>query len=245
MRTICHALAFFLFSTTAFSFAQSDPFGAAPNDDPFASGPTRKPAVRVKPKPQVVRPKFVGNSASLRIQAGTPEINLKIHAALGDNTSQTMVELPLSEAMAQLAETHDIPIVVDRRALEEIGISHDQPVTLSLKNVTLRSFVRLMLRELDLTYIVDDEVMQITTREVAERKTTLEMYRFPKQLVADTDAIIRSLTSAVSPDSWTERGGPCSVTAIENILVVSAPATVQDDVTNFLVKLSAAFEFAQ
>ncbi|MCG8653615.1 MAG: hypothetical protein MI861_27505, partial [Pirellulales bacterium] len=82
---------------------------------------------------------------------GNNESEKRISAALDDETSHTFLELPLEDAARQISEAHDIPIVVDRRALEEIGLTVDQPVTMDLKNVSLRSFLRLMLRELDLT----------------------------------------------------------------------------------------------
>ena len=94
---------------------------------------------------------------------GDNETERRIQAALGDETTQNFVELPLSDAIQQISEAHDIPIVVDNRALEEIGLSAEEPVSISLKNVTLRSFMRIMLRDLDLTYMIKDEVMQITT----------------------------------------------------------------------------------
>ncbi len=107
---------------------------------------------------------------------GGNESEQRINATLGDETTHTFVELPLEDAIRQLSEAHGIPIVVDRRALEEIGLSADVPVTIDLKNVTLRSFLRLMLRELDLTYMIKDEVMQITTDEAAEANLINRVY---------------------------------------------------------------------
>ena len=78
----------------------------------------------------------------------------RIQASLDDETTQTFLDTPLEEAIDALKETHDIPIVIDRRALEEIGLTPDTPVNVDLKNVSLRSFMRLMLRELDLTYVI-------------------------------------------------------------------------------------------
>ncbi|QDT10412.1 VWA domain-containing protein [Planctomycetes bacterium K23_9] len=100
----------------------------------------------------------------------------RIQASLGDETSQTFVETPLEEAVASISRMHDIPIVVDRKALEEIGLTPDTPVNVDLKNVSLRSFMRLMLRELDLTYMIKDEVMQITTAEAAEANLINKVY---------------------------------------------------------------------
>ena len=107
---------------------------------------------------------------------GDNETERRIQSALGDETSFSFVELPLSDAVQQISEAHDIPIVVDSRALEEIGLSAEEPVNISLKNVSLRSFMRLMLRENELTYMIKDEVMQITTVEAAEQNLVTKVY---------------------------------------------------------------------
>ncbi|WP_442506972.1 hypothetical protein SH528x_005850 [Novipirellula sp. SH528] len=107
---------------------------------------------------------------------GDNDTERRIQATLSDETSQIFVETPLEEAIQKIATDHDIPIVIDRRALEEIGLTADSPVTIELKNVSLRSFMRLLLRELDLTYMIKDEVMQITTQEAAEENLVTKVY---------------------------------------------------------------------
>ncbi|MFK8113794.1 MAG: VWA domain-containing protein [Rubripirellula sp.] len=107
---------------------------------------------------------------------GDNETERKLQLALSEETSASFVELPLSDAIQQISEKHEIPIVVDSRALEEIGLSAEEPISLTLKNVSLRSFLRLMLRELDLTYMIKDEVMQITTVEQAEQNLINKVY---------------------------------------------------------------------
>ena len=57
-----------------------------------------------------------------------------------------------------------------RPALEEIGVGTDEPVTVNLHNISLRSALRLMLKNLQLTYIIQDEVLMITTPEEAEKR---------------------------------------------------------------------------
>ena len=100
----------------------------------------------------------------------------RIQAALGDETTQIFTETPLQEAINQISEAHKIPIVIDNQALEDIGLSADEPVTINLENVSLRSFLRIMLRDLDLTYVIKDEVMQITSQEAAEENLVTKVY---------------------------------------------------------------------
>lgn len=108
--------------------------------------------------------------------SGDNETEQRIQKALGEETIQQFFETPLEEAIQKISQDHNIPIVIDSRALEDIGLTADTPVSLELENVSLRSFMRLMLRELELTYMIKDEVMQITTIEAAEENRVTKVY---------------------------------------------------------------------
>ena len=56
-----------------------------------------------------------------------------------------------------------IPIWIDKKALDDVGIGTDTPVTINLAGITLRSGLKIMLKELELTYVISDEVLKITT----------------------------------------------------------------------------------
>jgi hypothetical protein len=90
--------------------------------------------------------------------------------------------------------------------------------------------------------MIKDEVMQITTVEAAEQNLVVEMYKFPTDLIEKSDQLLKALTSGVVPDAWENLGGPCSVTAIDNVLIVSATESIHEDVKSFLYKLRQAFE---
>ncbi len=204
----------------------SNPFGAAPASDPFAASPSRGRAA---------------SSAKRKIPTVDSSVaTARIRAKLDDETSQTFIDLPLSDAVRQLSDTHDIPIVIDNRALEEIGLSAEEPVNVALKRVSLRSFLRLMLREFELTYLIKDEVMQITTPEAAKQNLIVEMYTFPVELTEKSDKVVKALTSSVSSNEWDVLGGPCSVSVVENVLVVSCTESMHENVAQFVQKLESA-----
>jgi type II secretory pathway component GspD/PulD (secretin) len=210
-------------------FGGADPFGG----DPFATAPNGK---QKKQQPQAktdLKPRTAP-------RAGTAEDRLR--AALSEMTTFTFVNLPLSDAVKFLGVLHDIPIVVDKRALEEIGLSAEEPVTLSLKNVRLRSFLRLLLRNLELTYMIRDEVLQITTPEAAKTNMVLQTYPFPETLIDKSEQVITALTATVTPAQWEAQGGPCTVAAVDNVLIVSGSDSVQEGVVDFLQKLDEAFQ---
>jgi hypothetical protein len=101
----------------------------------------------------------------------------RIEAALASETSFNFVETPLSDVAETIAKQHGINVVLDVRALTDIGIAADTPVTRKLSGISLRSALRLLLAELDLTYVMRDEVLRITTPEHSDHELTTRVYK--------------------------------------------------------------------
>ena len=78
--------------------------------------------------------------------------------------------------MQQLGAEYEIPIQLNKTALEEAGIGTDSPVNIALHNISLRSALRLLLKNFQLTYIIQDEVLIITTKEDAEKDLVVKVY---------------------------------------------------------------------
>ena len=100
----------------------------------------------------------------------------KIEAALKTPTQLEFVDTPLTDVIDYLKDYHQIEIQLDKKAMEDAGVGTDTPVTKSLKGVSLRSALRLMLAELNLKYVIKDEVLLITTTEAAENMLTTRVY---------------------------------------------------------------------
>lgn len=100
----------------------------------------------------------------------------KITAALKAPTTLEFMETPLSDVVEYLKDLHKIEIQLDTKALSDVGVSPDTPITRNLKGVALRSALRLMLGELDLTYVIDNEVLLLTTPEKADAKLATKVY---------------------------------------------------------------------
>ena len=85
-------------------------------------------------------------------------------------------EEPLENVVNFLQDEYNIPIQLDMPSLEDAALTADEPVTVNLKNITLRSALRLMLKQKQLTYVIRDEVMIITTPEEAESELVTKVY---------------------------------------------------------------------
>lgn len=103
-------------------------------------------------------------------------IEAKVHAAKSNAVDVEFVDVPMKDAMSFLADAHQITIIVDEAGLAEEGIAPDEPVNTILSGVTLESALGIMLRPLGLTYVVENEVMMITTEVKAEERRDLRVY---------------------------------------------------------------------
>ena len=86
------------------------------------------------------------------------------------------VESPLSDVVKKLREQTKVDILLDQRSLDDVGIGADTPVSFHLAGVSLRSALRLLLRDFELTWIIRDEALVITTPEVAEENQATLFY---------------------------------------------------------------------
>lgn len=94
----------------------------------------------------------------------------KIAAALSQLTSVKFQDTPLHDVATHISRVHGFPVVVEPLALDDAGIPSDEPITLSVSGVTLQSILKLLLQDLQLTYLIEDEVLKITTIDLAQER---------------------------------------------------------------------------
>ena len=155
---------------------------------------------------------------------GTPEsppAQARIDAALDRPVRLDLARTPLADAVRLLEKKLGIPFRLDAKGLDEAGIDPNRrTVTLQIDGISARSALRLVLRELDLTWIVRGEVLLITTPEEAECCLQTRLYpvgdllgcgepRRPGQ--SDFEDLVNVVVGSIQPASWAEVGGPGSI----------------------------------
>lgn len=113
--------------------------------------------------------------ASVDLHRSSPR-EKKIQEELKNTTEVNFTDIPLKDALDYLEELHHIEIWPDTKLLSEEGISTDTTVTLVMSGITLRSVLRLLLEPLLLTYVIEDEVLKITTETAASEKMVTRVY---------------------------------------------------------------------
>jgi hypothetical protein len=112
---------------------------------------------------------------SMDLSGDNPAEN-RIYEALEKVENLSLLDSTLEELAAFLFDNFGIPAIVDEKALEDDAIPIDTQVTSNLSGMRLKSALRLVLRKHDLTYIIEDEVLQITTQTAAADRQITRVY---------------------------------------------------------------------
>lgn len=174
----------------------------------------------------------------------------RIDTALEEPCELDFADQPLADVMSRLAEQHHVQVFLDQKALSDAGVATDTPITRSIKGLSLRAALKLLLDELDLTYLIRNEVLMITSKTEAENFLTMKVYpvfdltaRPPdapaNKPALDFQSLIENITSNIAPGSWDEVGGPGAIQSFTNsgALVISQTTEVHEEIAQFLKAL--------
>lgn len=150
---------------------------------------------------------------------------------------------PLEEIIAFLREEYDVEIVLDTVALDELGLGPDEPISISLRSIRFDQALRRMLEPLDLTYVVDDGVLLVTSEEEALTKLRLAIYDV-RDLVSqgDYDSLRKIIVSTIAADTWAENGdGESEIRAYpqRGAFVVLQTISVHEEIASLLTAMRA------
>lgn len=128
------------------------------------------------------------------------------------------IQSPLSDVLQSLNQQTDLHFTIDVRALENLGLTTDIPVTMALENVTLREALRALLAPRDLTLNPRDGHLEVTTMEQAEDPddAIIRIYWLDGTGLANSDDAMQLIETTVHPDTWESVGGPSTMASIYN-----------------------------
>lgn len=122
-------------------------------------------------------------------------------------------QTPMGEVYNFVRDVTGINLHVNWRALEEAGVSRDTTVNIHLRGISVRKLLDLIIAESGagdrLTWYVDEGVVEVTTREVADRKTIVRVYPIDDLImeIPDFEGPTLDLSSATQGGSRSGGGG--------------------------------------
>ncbi|MFN0056174.1 MAG: hypothetical protein ACKV0T_28840 [Planctomycetales bacterium] len=180
----------------------------------------------------------------LRLQSEEESAEERIEQSLSETVSVNFGELALARVLDQLKSQHKLPLWIDRRGLDDAAVSLDQPVTLVLENVHLETVLNLLLEPLQLEWVVQDEVLKITTLQRAALGAETRTYEIQNLIDAGhtPEELIEAIEKCLAPDSWGDKAHQGAIRHSGGILICRQSQRVQSLVAGLLMELDLLAE---
>ncbi len=159
------------------------------------------------------------------------EFEEKIRQSLNEQGEVNFNATPLSGVMKYFRGLLEIPIILDEKGLEGVGVTPDEAITLDLPPTKLRDSLSLILRPLGLTYVIDKGCMIVTS---TNGNWGAIRYYDVSYILPDnglTNDIISTIETMISPGLWQTGGGSFTIRCVGSMLVVKA-----DEETNYEIE---------
>jgi hypothetical protein len=159
----------------------------------------------------------------------------------------------LKDAIEILGNVNNVNLYIDTAALDAAGVNLSQLTSLKVENLSLKSALNLLLKQARLTYVIKDDVLQITTEEEARGKLKQVTYPVADLVIPPTgtpasadgpgrsteDQLIKLITTTVAADSWSDIGGKGTIQycPVGMALVVNQTQDVQEQIADLLAAL--------
>jgi len=202
------------------------------NEKPLVPpGPKAQPFPEQNPMPAVeVKPK----------EALDPALQAKLKVPIA---KISLPNMPLADAVQLIAAMGPLPVSFDPDAMEELGVSLHDPVSIDVANATVGSALEAIAEKRSMTPVVENGLIVLTS--TADHRESLRPARYAvadltggnPQAAADLAALVQRL---VVPESWRTSGGRGTVEASPDVLLVTQTGHVHYQIIVFCEKLRVA-----
>lgn len=166
-----------------------------------------------------------------------PPPHVVLREKLNQQVSVKFADTPLFSAVQELAEETQSDIRLDIRSLQEEGIREREPVTLTLSERKLGAVLHVLLADLELTWMLRDGVLWITTTVVAEGELKTVVYDVGDLCTTgeETDELKDALQSQTE-GPWEEQDGTGGTIEfpVTNTMVIRQTESVLSEVRELL-----------
>jgi hypothetical protein len=159
-------------------------------------------------------------------------------------------DAPLREAINAIAIQSGVEVVPDMRAFQDAKVSIDAPVSGSVDNINMKNALNILLRPMRLQWIIEDEVLKITTEERTMGAPIRITYNVrdlvdmppavagqkPRNIGAELTELIQT---TIAKSSWEQNGGRATIRflAKEKKLVVTQNQETHEEIQLLLATL--------
>lgn len=138
---------------------------------------------------------------------------VKASTALRETVHELSVDgVALQKVIDYLRQVSGANIVVDWKVLETAGIDKETPVTLNVRDLSLRKMLQLVLSQASgsnaaLTYVVDSNVISITTQDEEDKHMVTKVYIIDDLIMTDNNSNVNPPSMDLSSLTRGRQGG--------------------------------------
>jgi general secretion pathway protein D len=124
---------------------------------------------------------------------------LEIQQKLKTPVSLQFKDAPLSQVLDYLARIAQVNLHVDEQGLAEEGVQTDTPVTIDLsQDISMKSALNLILEPLNLGYVIEDEVLKVTSEHLRGGKMVQQTYNVADLVIPIPNFMVNSSNLGLS-----------------------------------------------
>ncbi len=160
-------------------------------------------------------------------------------------------DTPLREAIQTISIQSGIQVVPDLRALQEAKVNLDAPLSGGADNINMKNALNILLKPMRLTYIIEDDVLKITTEDRTISTPIRKIYKVAdlvdplptvegQQPRTTVEGELKELIlNTIAKNSWEDMGGTGTIQyfPIEKALVVTHSQEIHEEIQLLLATL--------
>ena len=193
-----------------------NPFKNDLDDDPFGNGKKveKKDPLALKPprlrefRKKIVKVVPIGNPAKK---------NLRIEDKLKQTTNIYFNRCTLGEAIAEIAEMHNLKVDIQRASVRRI--TTDEIDSIELSNISLQSALRILLNQKGLDFSVGKNAIVIAKSKEIDDEQIKRSYYLPSSFFlaafdldvslpnTKVDSLSDVITDSIKPETWSVKSG--------------------------------------
>jgi hypothetical protein len=179
-----------------------------------------------------------GHVGDSEIIGGSPA-DAEIEKSLSNKVDLNFNSTSLAGVAERLAADAHLKILFDTAALKDAAIDPKAvTVTNCAKGISLRSALKIILSPLNLTYIITDEILLITTADKAGSMLTTRLY--PIGDFGDAELLASNIRNTIAAPTWDEVGGQGTLAIVcekNPVLAISQTQQTHAAIADFLALL--------
>lgn len=188
---------------------------------------------------QFTQAELKSSPVSIRPRYYPAEEDAVVRKALTKVISLHCKELPLNDFVRDMGRTLGIPVHIDERALNEEGVSINEPISQDLEDIPAESIVKITCEPFGLIGLVEDGQLFVTSILAAEEREFTKVHDIRDLSEGDftSSELIDLLVQETSGPWYVESGSHLPIIPLNGLLVVRQTERVHNEVEAILADL--------